>query len=32
MTDQSEPTRTSDDAGDMDAMSSAGSDVEYMFA
>ena len=32
MTDQSEPTPTSDGAGDMDAMSSAGSDVEYMFA
>ena len=32
MADQSEPTPTSDDAGDMEAMSSAGSDVEYMFA
>jgi hypothetical protein len=32
MSDQYDPAPTSDDAGDMDAMSSAGSDVEYMFA
>ena len=32
MTDQSDQTPTSDDAGDMEAMSSAGSDVEYRFA
>lgn len=32
MTDQSGPTPTSDTAGDMEAMSSAGSDVEYLFA
>ncbi len=32
MTSQSDPTPAFDDAGDMDAMSTAGSDVEYMFA
>ena len=32
MTDHSDPTATSDDAVDMEAMSSAGSDVEYRFA
>jgi len=32
MTDQSGPTPTSDNAGDMEAMSSTGSDVEYLFA
>ena len=32
MTDQSDPAPTSDDAGDMEAMSPASSDVEYLFA
>ena len=32
MSDQPDPRPTEDDAGDMDAISSAGSDVEYMFA
>ena len=32
MTDQTDAGPMSDDAGDMEAMSSAGSDVEYMFA
>ncbi len=32
MTDQQDSTPISDDAGDMEAMSAAGSDVEYMFA
>ncbi len=32
MTDETDANPMSDDAGDMDAMSTAGSDVEYMFA
>jgi hypothetical protein len=32
LTDQQDSGPMSDDAGDMDAMSSAGSDMEYMFA
>ena len=32
MTDQRDPTPMSDDPGEMEAMSSADSDVEYMFA
>ncbi len=32
MTDQQNPGPISDDAGDMEAMASAGGDVEYMFA
>jgi hypothetical protein len=32
MTDQTDAGPMSDDSGDMEAMSSAGSDVEYMFA
>lgn len=32
MTDQTDPRPAGDDAGDMDAMSSAGSDVAFLFA